>query len=135
MAFSQYGLVVDDQNAKDIALRTYRNILRCKENPKGKYKKTLSETRPMKSLGLPMILANLSHEMAWLLSEDELNSILDLSVKEVMGLFLDKDLNIVFEHVSPDGSHPDCFDGRLINPGHGIETMWFIIDIARRRNE
>ncbi len=35
--------------------------------------------------------------------------------------------------MQPDGSHLDCFDGRLINPGHGIEAMWFIMDIAQRQ--
>ena len=29
----------------------------------------------------------------------------------------------------------DCFEGRLINPGHGIEAMWFIMDIAKRRKD
>lgn len=52
-----------------------------------------------------------------------------------MGLFLDERLNILCENVAPDGSHPDCFEGRLINPGHGIEAMWFIMDIARRRKD
>ena len=29
----------------------------------------------------------------------------------------------------------DSFEGRLINPGHAIEAMWFIMDIAHRRGE
>jgi N-acylglucosamine 2-epimerase len=29
----------------------------------------------------------------------------------------------------------DCFEGRLINPGHGIEAMWFIMEIASRRQD
>ncbi len=58
-----------------------------------------------------------------------------MCLDEVMNLFLDQGENLLYENVSPDGSHPDCFDGRLINPGHGIEAMWFIMDIARRRND
>jgi N-acylglucosamine 2-epimerase len=135
MAFSQYGLASGEQNAKDIALRTYRNILRRKDNPKGKYSKIVAQTRPLKSLDLSMILANLSLEMEELLEDREQNGILELCLNEVMTLFLDKELNLVFEKVSPDGSHPDCFEGRLINPGHGIEAMWFIMEIARRKND
>jgi len=82
-----------------------------------------------------MILANLSLEMGELLDERELNSVLDMCVSEVMDVFLDEQLNVVLESVAPDGSHPDCFEGRLINPGHGIEAMWFIMDIARRRKD
>ena len=132
MAFSQYWLASDDPQAKDIALSTYRNILRRKSNPKGKYSKIVPGTRPLKSLDLPMILANLSLEMESLLEERELNDVLETCVDEVMVGFLDKERNFLFENISPDGSHPDCSEGRLINPGHGIEAMWFIMDIARR---
>ena len=135
MALSRYSLASGDPDAGETALKTYRNILKRKDNPKGIYSKAAPDTRPLKSLALSMILANLSLEMEDLLDESELESVLDVCVSEVMGLFLDKQLNIVFENVSPDGSHPDCFDGRLINPGHGIEAMWFIMDIARRRND
>jgi len=135
MAFSQYALASADETAKNIAVETYGNILRRKENPKGPYNKLVPKTRPLMSLGLPMILANLSLEAEWLLAEDELEAALDMCVKEVMGLFLDTDRNLLFENVSPDGSHPDCSEGRLINPGHGIEAMWFIMDIARRRGD
>jgi N-acylglucosamine 2-epimerase len=134
MAFSQYSLASGDQNARNIALRTYRNILRRKDDPKGRYSKVVAETRPLKSLDLSMILANMSLEMEESLEGKELDAVLELCVNEVMTLFHDRQLGLVFEKVSPDGSHPDCFEGRLINPGHGIEAMWFIMEIARRRN-
>jgi N-acylglucosamine 2-epimerase len=135
MAFSQYHLACGDPNARETALRTYRNILQRKENHKGSYSKVVPDTRPLKSLAISMILANLSLEMEDLLEDKELDAILDLCVSEVMDLFLDERLNVLFENISPDGSHPDCFEGRLINPGHGIEAMWFVMDIARRRND
>ncbi len=135
MAFSQYALAGGDEKAEEIARRTYRNILSRKANPKGQYDKTIAKNRPLRSLGLPMILANLSLEMEPILSEDALRAALDMCLDEVMNLFLDEGENLLYENVSPDGSHPDCFDGRLINPGHGIEAMWFIMDIARRRND
>jgi N-acylglucosamine 2-epimerase len=135
MAFSQYWLAGGDPNAKETALRTYRNILRRKDNPKGGYSKVVADTRPLKSLALSMILANLSLEMEDLLEDRELDAVLDTCVSEVMTLFLDEESNLLFENVSSDGSHPDCFEGRLVNPGHGIEAMWFIMEIARRRND
>jgi N-acylglucosamine 2-epimerase len=135
MALGQYCLASGDANARETALRTYRNVLKRKNNPKGVYSKVVAGARPLKSLAISMILANLSLEMDELLDGKELDSVLDMCVSEVMGEFLDERLNVVFENVSPDGSHPDCFDGRLINPGHGIEAMWFIMDIARRRND
>ncbi|KST65587.1 N-acylglucosamine 2-epimerase [Mastigocoleus testarum BC008] len=134
MAFSQYALASGEDWAKDIALQAYNNVLRRKENPKGKYNKSYPGTRPMKALAVPMILANLSLEMAWLLQSDTLEEILDATITEVMDDFLDSERGLMLENVAPDGSQINSFEGRLINPGHGMEAMWFAIDIAQRSN-
>ena len=63
MAFSQYALATGDEKAKRIAWQTYKNILRRRENPKGRYNKSIAKTRLLRSLALPMILANLSLEI------------------------------------------------------------------------
>jgi N-acylglucosamine 2-epimerase len=135
MAFSKFALASGEDWAKEIALQAYNNVLRRKDNPKGKYTKGYPGTRPMKSLAVPMILANLTLEMDWLLPKKTLENVLDETVREVMADFLDPERGLMFENVAPDGSHLDCFDGRLINPGHGIEAMWFIMDIANRRGD
>lgn len=135
MAFSQYALADGESWAKDVALQAYQNVLRRKDDPKGQYNKTYPGTRSLKSLAVPMILANLTLEMSWLLPSDELDRVLDLTVREVMTDFLDKERGLMYENVAPDGSHVDCFEGRSINPGHGIEAMWFIMDIANRRQD
>ena len=134
MAFSQYALAFQEDEGREIALQAYNNVLRRQDNPKGKYNKVYPGTRPMKTLAVPMILANLSLEMDWLLQSDKLDAILDRTVAEVMEDFLDVETGLIYENVTPEAEHLDCFDGRLINPGHGIEAMWFIIDIANRRN-
>ena len=135
MAFSQYALAAGDEKAKKIALNTYQHILKRKSNPKGKYSKAVAGTRPMMSMAVPMILANLSLEMEWLLSPNQLNSAVDMCVKEVTEIFYNKKAGLLIENVAPDGKRIDCFEGRLINPGHGIEAMWFLMDIGRRRND
>ncbi|MFM7439833.1 MAG: AGE family epimerase/isomerase, partial [Snowella sp.] len=135
MAFSQYALASGNDESKAIALQAYKNVLRRKDNSKGQYSKAYPGTRSLKSLAVPMILANLTLEMDWLLSPETLETVLAQTVKEVMTDFLDAKRGLMFESVQPDGSHLDCFDGRLINPGHGIEAMWFIMDIANRSND
>ncbi len=138
MAFSQYALAVGEgeaqTSAKAIALQAYHNVLRRQEDPKGKYNKAYPGTRPLKSLAVPMILANLSLEMDWLLAGDQLDAVLNQTQREVMGDFLDGDRLLMYEHVSPTGQPVDCFEGRLINPGHGIEAMWFMLAIAERQH-
>ncbi|NEP16933.1 MAG: AGE family epimerase/isomerase [Leptolyngbya sp. SIO4C1] len=135
MAFSQYALASGEESAKEIALQAYQNVLRRQENPKGQYNKVYPGTRPMKTLAVPMILANLSLEMDWLLADERLEAMLDQTVKAVMEDFLDAERGILYENVAPDGSHLDCFEGRVINPGHGIEAMWFMMAIGERRQD
>ncbi len=135
MAFSQLAVATGDPQAEDIAVETYRNILRRQDNPKGQYEKRVPATRPLKGFALPMILCNLTLELEPLLAPAEVEETIDTCVREVMDVFLDPERLLVFENVAPDGQHVDSFDGRLLNPGHGIEAMWFIIDIARRRGD
>ncbi|MBO3098767.1 AGE family epimerase/isomerase [Gelidibacter pelagius] len=134
MAFSQYAIASGDDEMKQLAKKTYLNILKKKDNPKGSYEKSTGE-RPLKSFSLPMILSNLVLELEGVLDEDEVNKTIDFSINEVMNVFLDKKSGLVYEFVRPDGSHEDSFNGRLLNPGHGIEAMWFMIDIGVRRKD
>ena len=135
MAFSQYGLAAGDDEAKELADRTFRNILARQDDPKGKWTKAVPGTRSLKSLAMPMILANLSLELEWLLDAETCNSAIDHCIGEVFGTFLNEETGLLHESVAPDGSLVDCYEGRTINPGHGIEAMWFLMDIAERRGD
>ena len=135
MAFSQYALATEDPGAREIAERTFRNILRRRQNPKGTYNKAIPWSRPMKGFALPMILLNLSFELEWLLEPALFQETVDESIREITSHFLDRERGLIHEFVSPDGSRIDCFEGRLINPGHGLEGMWFLMDVAHRRGD
>ena len=133
MAFSQYAEATQLNEYKELAKATYQNILARKENPKGIYEKSTGN-RPLKGFALPMILANLVLELENTLTKEEVEKTIAYSVHEVMNVFL-QDSGFIHEYVSPKGELINSFDGRLINPGHGIEAMWFMIDIAVRQND
>ena len=134
MAFSQYAKASGEQEFADLARETYFNILKKKDDPKGKYEKSTGN-RPLKNFALPMILSNLVLELEDVLDQDEVENTIDFAVHEVMEVFLDEESGLIYEFVRPDGTHEDSFNGRLLNPGHGIEAMWFMIDIGSRRND
>jgi N-acylglucosamine 2-epimerase len=52
-----------------------------------------------------------------------------------MNVFYHEESGLILENVTPTGAFSDSFEGRLLNPGHGIEAMWFIIDLARRSSD
>jgi len=135
MAFAQYSVAAKDEQAAELARTTYRNILRRRENPKGIYNKLVPGTRPLKNFALPMILCNLTLELERLLPPEETEAAIDACVKAVPGDFLDAERNLILENIAPDGSRVDSFEGRLLNPGHAIEAMWFLMDIGVRRGD
>lgn len=134
MGFGQLYKATGEKRYADIAHATFRNILSRQDNPKGKYNKAFLDTRPLRNFSLPMILCNLALEIEELLDPTEIRKLGDDLIMDVMEVFYHPEKGVILENVSPDGSFADCFDGRLVNPGHGIEAMWFIMDFARKYN-
>jgi N-acylglucosamine 2-epimerase len=134
MAFSQLSLATGNQEYTEIAKKTFEIILSKVDNPKGKWNKAHIGTRNLKYFGLPMILCNLSLEIEHLLDASLLEKTMDTFIHEVMDVFYRPELGIVVEYVTTDGNLIDTFEGRLVNPGHAIEVMWFIMDLGKRLN-
>ncbi|WP_430972804.1 AGE family epimerase/isomerase [Sunxiuqinia rutila] len=135
MAFGQLYQATGNEKYAEVAKQTFDNILARQNNPKGQYNKLVDGTRPLKGFSLPMILCNLSLEIEHLLPEELVNQTIDEAIHEVMDVFYQPDSGLILENVKPDGSFSDSFEGRLLNPGHTIEAMWFIMDLAERRND
>ena len=132
MAFGQLYKATGNPEHAEIAKQTFQNILKKSDNPKGKYNKSYPGTRPLKGFSLPMILCNLSLEIEHLLEPELVKGTINTVIHEVMEVFYDEKTGLIFENVNPDGSFSDSFEGRLLNPGHAIEAMWFIMDLADR---
>lgn len=135
MAFGQLSLATGNEEYADIAKKTFNKILEKKDNPKGKWNKAYPGTRQLKGFSLPMILSNLTLEIEHLLEEEVIESTMIECIHEVMEVFLRPELGgIIVENLNLDGTLSDTFDGRLVNPGHGLESMWFIMDLGVRLN-
>jgi N-acylglucosamine 2-epimerase len=134
MAFSELYKATGTAEYSQIAINTFSNILKRQNNPKGVYNKLVPGTRPLKNFSLPMILSNLSLIMEELIGAAKVDEMAELLVKEVMEVFYDKNSGLILENVNPDGSFSDSFEGRLLNPGHANEAMWFMMDLAVRFN-
>lgn len=132
LAFGQLYLATGNEEYRDIAKRTFDIVLSKVDNPKGKWNKAVPGTRDLKSFALPMILCNVALEIEPLLDPDFLRRTIDTCVHEVMDVFYRPELGLVVEYLGTDGRLSDCFDGRLLNPGHAIEAMWFIMDLGKR---
>ena len=135
MAFAALYKIKPEKEYGQIAKETFSNILKRQENPKLHYEKSIAQTRSMRSFSLPMILSNLSLEMEHLLDASTVDALTKHIAKEVIQDFYKPELGVVLENIASDGSLIDSFSGRLVNPGHGLESMWFLMDVAHRKSD
>ncbi len=62
------------------------------------------------------------------------DSMIDSAIEELFRYFVHPERAALFETVGPDGELLlDLPEGRCINPGHAIETAWFLMEEGRRR--
>ncbi len=135
MAFGQLYKATGNSNYSKIARDTFNNILKRYDNPKGKYEKAYPGTRDLRAFALPMILTNLVLEIEYLLDTDQVQKIIDDGIDTVINKFYQPEMGVILENIGMDGNFFDSFEGRLVNPGHGLESMWFIMDLAEKKND
>ena len=136
MAFAEYGRAAQNQEALDVARATYRRIQQRKDNPKGRWNKAAPGARSWTNLSLPMININISGVINGIAPDPAYERIMAEETAMVMDRFIDPEQGVIHENIGADGHfHDDCYEGRHINPGHGIEAMWFIMEQAARRGD
>lgn len=135
MAFGNLYKIQMEERYADIALFTFRNILNRQANPKGTFNKIVEGTRNLQNFALPMILCNLSLELEHLLGKEQVEAVTDSIIDLIMNKFYHKESGLVLENISEKGAFIDSFEGRLLNPGHAIEAMWFIMNLGFRKND
>lgn len=129
VAFGAYANTFDDAESLAIAKNTFQLFLDRRANPKGQLEKSTG-IRPMKTFGLPMMTAWLTRELSFLVSQEEQTAMIDNCIHQIFDVHYNPKTGMVHEMVSPEGEFLDTYEGRLLNPGHSIEAMWFIMDIA-----
>jgi N-acylglucosamine 2-epimerase len=135
MAFGQLYQATNHQEYCEVAVKTFYNILKRQDNPKGKYSKLKEDTRPLKNFALPMILCNLVLEIENLLDSSLVDEIIQRGIHSVMDVFFKPEMGVILENVTVDGNFSNSYEGRITNPGHGLEAMWFIMDLAERSKD
>jgi N-acylglucosamine 2-epimerase len=133
--FTEYARATGDQEAIDLARDVYAQVLPRLAKP-GSY-----QTHPLpipagaKAHGISMIFASAFGELGACLND---RSIIDEALahaNQVMDVFRRPEYMRVFEFVNLDNSLMERLPGRVVNPGHGIESMWFMIHIFQREGD
>lgn len=135
MAFGQLFKATGDASFARLAKDTFSNILSRSNDPKGKYSKAYPGTRELQSFALPMILTNLVLEIEPVLDPELVQKSINEGIDTVISKFYRPELGVIIESINPDGTLSDSFEGRTVNPGHGLESMWFIMDLAEKKGD
>lgn len=133
IAMSEYAIASGDMSYAEKALNLFRQIQKFLSTPnllEPKYLPTL-QTR---GHSITMILINTASRIRAVISDPILNRQIDQSLADLRNYFIHPEFPALLEMVGPDGKFIDTCNGRTINPGHCIETSWFLMEEAKYRN-
>ncbi len=133
IAMSEYAIASGDKNYAVKALNLFKQILKFINTPgilQPKYEISLQT----KGHSITMILINTASRIREAIQDPILDEQIDKSLESIKNDFMHPEFNALLETVGPKGEFIDSIMGRTINPGHCIETAWFILEEAKYRN-
>jgi N-acylglucosamine 2-epimerase len=80
-----------------------------------------------------MIDINLCEEMKEALPDLDVEERVQRNIDEFFKVFLNEPEGFCWENVALTEEGRDTFEGRLVNPGHSLEGLWFIMFTANKR--
>lgn len=85
--------------------------------------------------GIHMISVNVADVASRVLGAERTTPLINHCLQEILYVFANDARKLLFESVGRDGQVIDEPEGRLINPGHALESMWFCMEVARQRGD
>ncbi|HUX14641.1 MAG TPA: AGE family epimerase/isomerase [Spirochaetia bacterium] len=93
-------------------------------------------TRRTRGHSMAMIQVNTLQVLRQADPDPKYDSMIDSAIDELFRCFVHPERAALFETVGPEGELLlDLPEGRCINPGHAIETAWFLMAEGRRRGD
>lgn len=132
----EYAKASGDEESLGIAKQTYRRIQRRWDSPKGRWNKTMPGASVLNELSVPMMNICISEEFNGILPDSSYDEVLKKDISTILDRFVDRKNRVIREYAVPGGGFCDeTYEGRHLVPGHGIETLWFIMLVAKRWND
>lgn len=133
IAMSEYAIASGDKSYAEKALRLFKLIQRFLSTPNFLESKYLPALQA-RGHSITMILINTASRIRAAISDPALDVQIDESLAAIRDYFIRPEFKALLEMVGPNGEFIDTCNGRVINPGHCIETSWFILEEAKHRN-
>ena len=132
IAMSEYALATGDQKYAERALQIFKDTQRFLTTP-GILAPKFEESVQLQSHSIIMILINVASCIRKVINDPKLTEQIDESIAKLKKYFIHPEFKCLLETVGMNGEFEDTCMGRTINPGHCIETSWFILEEAKQR--
>ena len=132
IAMSEYALATGEQKYAERALQIFKDTQRFLATP-GILAPKFEESVQLQSHSIIMILINVASCIRKVINDPKLTEQIDESIAKLKKYFIHPEFKCLLETVGKNGEFVDTCMGRTINPGHCIETSWFILDVAKQR--
>lgn len=132
IAMAEYALATGNQSYAEKALKIFKDMRRFLTTPGLLALKYLPSVE-VQGHSITMIMINVASRLKKVIADPELDRQIDESLFKLKNDFMHPEFKALLETVGPAGEFIDTCNGRVINPGHCIETAWFLFDVAMDR--
>lgn len=133
IAFSEYAIASGDKSYGEKAFKLFQKMQHWLKTP-GELAPKYTENLKAKGHSITMIMLNMAAQIRKAFPHKSLDEQIKNSYNDIVRDFMKPEFKAVLETVGENGEFIDTQMGRLINPGHAIETGWFILEEARHLN-
>ena len=133
IAMSEYALATGNKEYAQKALDLFKRMRHFLNTP-GILEPKYLPTVQAQGHSITMIMVNVASSIKKVISDPELDAQIEESIYALKNYFMHSEFKALLEMVGPKGEFIDTMNGRTINPGHCIETSWFLFDVARNMN-
>jgi N-acylglucosamine 2-epimerase len=135
IAYAEYSLASGDKAWAKKAVALFKRIRKFVANPKKWMPSKFEPVVQCQGHSLTMILINVAMVLKQISDDPVLDQQITESIDLLTKYFIHPEFKALLETVGPNGEFIDTLAGRVINPGHCIETSWFLMDVAVARKD
>lgn len=132
IAMSEYALATGDQHWAKRAIQVFEDTQRFLATPGFLPAKFEADVK-LQGHSIVMILINVGSCIRKVVDDPKLTQQIDESIEKLKKFFIHPEFKCLLETVGENGEFIDTNMTRTINPGHCIETSWFIMEEAKLR--
>ena len=132
IAMSEYALATGDQHWAKRAIQVFEDTQRFLATPGFLPAKFEADVK-LQGHSIVMILINVGSCIRKVVDDPKLTQQIDESIEKLKKYFIHPEFKCLLETVGENGEFIDTNMTRIINPGHCIETSWFIMEEAKLR--